>query len=220
MSTFDPHGYNEDEFDVYGAEPAFEETRGEYAWDAFASAEPAPEAPRHVRRGLEDVLNDLIDVVETAKQMPLSNSALISRDEVLELLREALDQLPDEIRQARHVLSSADVIVERAEVEATQLLDEVRARAASMVEKAEIVRLARQRAEQIVLEAKAQARQRIIEADDYIDGKLGGFEVVLSRLQKSTASAREAMSARSMPAGLLDAPRDAPATTFFDQERE
>ncbi len=216
MSTFDPHSY-EDDFDVYGATAPDEAPGEDYAWDAFATN---PEPARHVRRGLEDVLGELSEIVETAKQMPLSNSALISRDEVLDLLREAMELVPDEIRQARHVLSSADVIVERAEVEANQLLDEVRARAASMVEKAEIVRLARQRAEQIVLEAKTQARQRIIEADDYIDGKLGGFEVVLSRLQKSTASAREAMSARTMPAGLVEAPTDVPATTFFDQERE
>ncbi|MBU6495230.1 MAG: hypothetical protein KGR42_02270 [Acidobacteria bacterium] len=218
MSTFDTHSYD-DEFEVYGAVSSEEAPADEYAWDAFAPAQ-APEAPRHVRRGLEDVIGDLVEIIETAKQMPLSNSALISRDEVLELLREAMDLVPDEIRQARHVLSSADVILERAEVEANQLLDEVRARAASMVEKAEVVRLARQRAEQIVLEAKAQARQRIIEADEYIDGKLGGFEVVLGRLAKSTASAREAMNSRTMPAGLLTPATEAPATTFFDQERE
>ena len=54
---------------------------------------------RHVRRDIESDLRDLIELVANAKQMPLSNSALISRDDVLGLLEQALRDLPDEIRQ-------------------------------------------------------------------------------------------------------------------------
>ena len=68
---------------------------------------------------------------------------------------------------------------------AQQLMDQVRAEAARMVDKTEIVRQSRLMAEQIVADAHAQARQMINQSEDFIDGKLGSFEIVLERLLKT-----------------------------------
>jgi len=64
--------------------------------DAQRSAGEEPDAEALVREALELVL--------TAKTMPLSASVLISRDEVAEVLQGALDRMPDELRQARWLL--------------------------------------------------------------------------------------------------------------------
>jgi len=55
-----------------------------------------------------DLLEHLRELVETARSMPLSNSAIVNRDEVLELLDETLERLPEELRQARWLLKERE----------------------------------------------------------------------------------------------------------------
>jgi hypothetical protein len=54
--------------------------------------------------GIESILHQLLDLMATAKSMPLSSSAMVSREEVTSLLQAALESLPDELRQARWLL--------------------------------------------------------------------------------------------------------------------
>jgi len=89
---------------------------------------------RHVRRDIETDLRDLIELVANAKQMPLSNSALIPRDDVLGLLEQALRSLPT--RSARRAGRCATAGMMAAELQkAQQLMDQVRAERHRMVDK-------------------------------------------------------------------------------------
>ncbi len=192
---------------------------------------------RHARRDIEASLRDLIDLVGTAKQMPLSNSALIPREEVLGLLEQALHDLPEEIREARWALRDREELMAAEVHKAQQLMDQVRAEAARLVDKTEIVRQSRLKADQIIADAQTKARQMINQSEDFIDGKLGNFEIVLERLLKTARSGRERLNAQGLPTSLLEgrpsendfldaepvthATRDeSPATdsSFFDQD--
>ncbi len=209
MTSFD--GYDPDDF------------VGDYP------AEPAPPVG-----DIDADLAALIDIVRSAKQMPLSNSALIARDDVLALLSRARENLPDEIREARWALRDREELMAAEVHKAQQLMEQVRAEAARMVERTEIVRQSRLVADQIVADAEARSRQMINQAEDFIDGKLGNFEIVLERLLKTTHSGRERLNAQGLPTSLLDAhqvggeflgaeepPAAAPPvedTSFFDQD--
>jgi len=172
--------------------------------DGYDNDEFVDNAARHGRRDIEADLRELLDLVANAKQMPLSNSALISRDEVMGLLEQALHSLPDEIREARWALRDREELMAAELQKAQQLMDQVRAEAARMVDKTEIVRQSRLKAEQIVADAHTQARQMINQSEDFIDGKLGGFEIVLERLLKTARSGRERLSAQGLPTSMLN----------------
>lgn len=177
------------------------------SFDGYDDPEEFNEAPgRHIRRDIESDLRDLIELVANAKQMPLSNSALIPREDVLGLLDQALHSLPDEIREARWALRDREELMAAEMQKAQQLMDQVRAEAARMVDKTEIVRQSRLKAEQIVSDSQAQARQMINQAEDFIDGKLANFEIVLERLLKTAHSGRERLSAQGLPTSMLEAP--------------
>ncbi|MHB8335377.1 MAG: DivIVA domain-containing protein [Acidimicrobiales bacterium] len=206
------------------------------SFDGYDPDEYAAEPARHARRDIEADLRQLIDLISAAKQMPLSNSALIAREEVLGLLDDALRDLPDEIREARWALRDREELMAAEMHKAQQLMDQVRAEAARMVDKTEIVRQSRLKADQIIAEAQAQARQMINQSEDFIDGKLGNFEIVLERLLKTTRSGRERLSSQGLPTSLLDtrategdflSPEPTPAppeeptpadSSFFDQD--
>jgi hypothetical protein len=188
---------------------------------------------QHARRDIETDLNELRDLVANAKQMPLSNSALVPREDVLGLLDQAIRDLPDEIREARWALRDREDLMAAEVQKAQQLMDQVRSEASRMVDKTEIVRQSRLAADQIIADAQAKARALVNQSEDFIDGKLGNFEIVLERLLRTARSGRERLSAQGLPTSLIEAapaeesfvsPSDAsPAgepedASFFDQD--
>ena len=158
--------------------------------------------PNNSQHNIEDNLRHLEEIIVHAKQMPLSSSALVQREEVLAIIQDALNNLPDEIRQARWALRDREELMAAEQQKAEQLMDKVRAEAARMVDKTEIVRQSRIQADKIIADAQAAARKMINESDDFIDGKLGGFEIVLDRLLRTVQSGRERMASQGMPLSL------------------
>ena len=180
------------------------------SFDGYDDPEEFTEASgRHARRDIESDLRDLIELIANAKQMPLSNSALVPRDEVLGLLEQALRSLPEEIREARWALRDREELMAAEVQKAQQLMDQVRSEAARMVDKTEIVRQSRLKAEQIISDAQMQARQMVNEHEDYLDGKLGSYEIVLERLLKTIRSGRERLNAQSLPVPPAESSPDA-----------
>jgi cell division septum initiation protein DivIVA len=173
------------------------------------------------RRGeLPELIEELIGIVERAKSMPLSSSAIISRDEVLGLLLAARDALPVELLNARRMLQDHEGLRQRAEREADELLDEARSQAQYMVQRTEVVRQARHHAERLVEEAEADARRVRHEADDYVDRRLAAFEIVLDRTMRTVRAGRERLAVvpdlqtGNGSDGVTSAAEDA----FFDQD--
>ena len=175
---------------------------------------------QHARRDIETDLHELIDLVTSAKQMPLSNSALVPREDVLALLEQALRDIPDEIREARWALRDREELMGAEVQKAQQLMDQVRAEAARMVDKTEIVRQSRLAADQIVADAQAKARALVNQSEDFIDGKLGNFEIVLERLLRTTRSGRERLSAQGLPTSMIEPAPDADPDTEFVRPTE
>ena len=71
--------------------------------------------------GIESILHQLLDLMATAKSMPLSSSVMVSRDEVTSLLQAALESLPDELRQARWLLREREEFMAERSREAEAL---------------------------------------------------------------------------------------------------
>ena len=130
----------------------------------------------------EALLRQAVDVVTTAKPMPLSSSVLISRDQVLDLLEGALSALPEELRQARWLLREREEFMAEKQREADAVLEDVKAQAERMVSRTELVRQSKETAAKIISEAEETARRMRHEAEDYCDQKLAGMEIVLNRV--------------------------------------
>jgi cell division septum initiation protein DivIVA len=183
--------------------------------------ERGPGSGAEGRLELAEILEELVGLVERAKSMPLSSSAIIGREEVLELLNAARETLPTEFQRARRVIQERDEVRARAMREADELLDEARAQAAHMVQRTEIVRQARNNAERILADAEAESRRIRHEADDYVDRKLAAFEIVLDRTIRTVQAGRDRLSVNegdneADEIGEMDSAEDA----FFDQDRQ
>jgi cell division septum initiation protein DivIVA len=143
----------------------------------------------------ETVIREVIDIVNSAKAMPLSASVLVSRDEIIERLTTALDRWPDEVRQARWLLREREEFLADRAREAEALMEDVRVQAERMVSRTEVVRQANQVAQRILDDANEEARRMRHEAEDYCDQKLAGMEIVLERIMRTVQSGREKLQA-------------------------
>jgi hypothetical protein len=145
--------------------------------------------------GVESILNQLLDVMAGAKSMPLSSSAMVSREEVTSLVHAALEALPEELRQARWLLREREEFMAERGREADALMDEVRAQAEHMVQRTEIVRQANSVAQRILDDANEEARALRHQAEDFVDTKLAGMEIVLDRLTRTVQAGRAKLAA-------------------------
>jgi Fe2+ transport system protein B len=169
--------------------------------------------------GVEELLQRAIDLVSSAKAMPLSASVLVSREELLDVLHEAVERLPDELRQARWLLREKEEFLADREREAEALMADVRAQAEHMVSRSEVVRQANAVAQRILDDANEEARRLRHEAEDYCDQKLAGMEIVLDRITKTVRAGREKLQATVSPTTPADAVgNEAEAPGFFDQD--
>jgi hypothetical protein len=70
----------------------------------FATPPVTPNGP-----ATEVLLKRVMDVINNTRPMPLSSSHLLNnKDEVIELLEDAVSRLPDELRQARWMLKERE----------------------------------------------------------------------------------------------------------------
>ena len=174
----------------------------------------------------EALIGRSLDLVNSAKTMPLSASVLLSRDDLVQLLALALDRLPDELREARWLLKEREEFMAERDREAQALMDEVRAQAERMVARTDIVRQANRVAQRILDDANEEARRMRHETEDYCDQRLAGMEIVLDRTMKTVRSGRQKLQAISSPvesqhasAPTPDAAEEAEGESFFDQDR-
>ncbi len=140
---------------------------------------------------IEVLLRRLVDVISNAKSMPLSTSVLISKDEVLELLSEALLRLPEDLHNARWILRERAELLEKSTREGEEIVESARGRAERMVQRTQVVRDAKRAANRIIEDAEVESRRLRHEADQFCDRKLANFEIVLERLTKMVQAGRE-----------------------------
>ena len=170
----------------------------------------------------ETLVRRVVEVVSNAKSVPLSSSVMITKDEVLELLEDALERLPEELRQARWMLKEREEFLAKVAREGDDILEAARVRAERMVERQEIVREARHTAQRLMDEARDEARRLRMEAEDYCDQKLAAFEIVLERTLKTARAGREKLQVTPSPADRPDVALTDEAELsegFFDQDQ-
>ena len=191
----------------------------------MSTDEPAAGVPPDT----DTLIRRVIEIIDGTRALPLSSSVkLDNKQEVLDLLDEASQRLPDETRQARWMIRERDEYLAKMQREGDDIVQAGRLQAERMVQRTEIVREAQLTARRVTEAAHEEARRLRMEAEDYCDQKLAAFEVVLDRTIKTVAAGRQKLSVTPTP--ILDGPDTRVAgvdadgllggeDAFFDQDR-
>ena len=153
------------------------------------------------------VLDDLSDIVESARAMPMSDKCVVNRNEVLDLLDAVRAMLPTAVKEAEEILADRAALVEEAYRESERVVAEGNAQASSLVQQGqahqaalvsshEVTRAALAEADTIRGQAQAQAAQMRREVDDYLEERFTTFEASLTKTLSTVQRSRERVLAR------------------------
>jgi len=216
MSTYDEFQPDENEDELFASSEYYE---GHPPVEDFVYG-------RHARRNIEDDIRDALEIVMTAKGVPMSRSVMVSRDQLQPLLEDAIRNLPTELLEARRALREREALMAEEQRRADNLIELAKTRAAQMIETTEIVRLARVRAQEIVAEAEAKSRKMVTETEDFLDSKLAEYEISIGVVLKAVQRGRSRLRAATLPEPIHGERLDAfftdptPAEAPFDYDAD
>lgn len=168
-------------------------------------------------------LQQLEELVREAKSMPLSSSVLVSRDEVLQMVAEMQEALPEEIKQARWIVKDREELLAKARAEGERIVEQAREEQRRMAMKEAIAERAEEEAERIRVEAEDKVEEMRREAEDYVDAKLAQFEIALRRIledsQAATRAAAKTLDQVEIGRERLRAPTTVAEQRFGEPER-
>ena len=139
-------------------------------------------------------LEQLEELIREAKSMPLSSSVLVNREEVLEMIAEMQEGLPEEIKRARWIVRDREELLAKARGEGERIVQQAHDEQLRMARKEEIVARATQEADRIVSEAEERSRVMRSEAEDYVDAKLAQFEISIRRILEASQASTKSLS--------------------------
>jgi hypothetical protein len=139
---------------------------------------------------LQELVDELVLAVEGARNVPLSSSVMLDRNQLLDMLYRLRDELPDELRAARWMVREREAFVARTNEKARELLERARQRSEQLVSESYIVKEAVEEANSLVRRAEAEATRIRLEAEDYSEQSFEQAEGVLEDLLAQVRRAR------------------------------
>jgi cell division septum initiation protein DivIVA len=142
-------------------------------------------------------LAELRQMVEEARSMPMSASAVVNRSELLDLVSAVEAAVDEAFTDARRVLADREAVVEEGRNEAELIVADARNQREAMVSDTEVYRLAKREADEVLANARAEADALHKETDEYVDAKLANFEITLERTIDAVRRGRERLAGRT-----------------------
>ena len=146
---------------------------------------------------VEERLEELSQIVEQAKAVPLSASCMVNRAQVLDLIEDIRDALPSSLDAVDQLLAERESVVAEGTREADRIIAEAREEKFRMVSQHEVYLVAVAEAEALRRETDDEVTRMRQETDDYIDAKLASFEIILNKTLNAVERGRDKIRAES-----------------------
>ena len=159
-------------------------------------------------------LAELTATVEGARSMPMSASCVVNRSEVLDLLGALRDLLPKQLLEAQEVLGDRRGVVEDGRREADRIIADAQAERLRLLADTDVYAEAEAEATRLVDEARLLGESMRLEVEDYVDGKLANFEIVLTKTLAAVERGRQKLAGRN---DLHDLDEHEDHDSFLDQ---
>lgn len=139
----------------------------------------------------------LRELIQDARSMPMSASAVINRQEVLDAIDRIESAQASSSSESRAVLADRDSVMAEGEQIAIETVRQAELKRDELVSDSEVFRVATREAETLREQADAEAQQLRRETDAYIEERLANFEHSLGRLLTEVRRGIEKLSGRN-----------------------
>lgn len=166
---------------------------------------------------VQERLDELTVMVEDAKSMPLSASCVLNRAQLLDIIEEIRQLLPESVYRADELLADRESVVQDGRREADRILEQARAQSDRLVSEHEVYLAAVAESNALREETQRETARMRQETDDYIDAKLATFEITLQKTLQTVDRGRDRLRSQ-MYQELAPEPARTDETDFFDGE--
>lgn len=150
--------------------------------------------------GVEELLDMLFEMVDEAKNMPLSSDkCVLERGRALDLIDDIRAQFPVELGEAKKLVASRNDYIAAAKREAEVIRKQAEAEAQRMLAEESVLNQAKQRSAELMRQAEERSRELKRSANEYCEDALRRTEEAVAEaydeIKKSRARFRAAASA-------------------------
>lgn len=139
------------------------------------------------------LLDRMEELMTQATKVPLTGKVLADPEELLSLVDEMRELLPQEIREANRVARDREAILQEGKEEAEQTVREARALASQLTSEAAIAKEAQAQADELIDQAKRVAREIRQNALEWADELFARVQPDLERVATESQKAALAM---------------------------
>ncbi|GKX66270.1 ATPase [Inconstantimicrobium mannanitabidum] len=128
------------------------------------------------RMDIVELLEYLQDLIENSSKVPITGKVILDKKEILEVIEQIINYLPDEFKKAQWVMGEKDRILSEAKKEHETIKAETLSLMKKQVENHDIVKEAQLKAQDIITQAQREAKEMRLGARDYADEVLSQLE--------------------------------------------
>ncbi|MGN1411574.1 MAG: hypothetical protein ACI4WH_03565 [Oscillospiraceae bacterium] len=162
---------------------------------------------------IDDAINELEQLINSAKNMPFANKVLVDAEEVRDIINEMRECIPEEIKRARYIDNERDKLITEANEKANQIIDTAEERSNSLMQStnarvktlisesnitqeamkraSEILNNANEKADSIINNAQKHANDLKQVTNEYLIKNLVSSEQTLSNSLESVRKTKE-----------------------------
>ncbi len=140
-------------------------------------------------------IDRMVEMVESARSVPMSTSCVISREALLAALSALRADYPSELAAARDILQHRDEVIATGRQEADQIMADAQVERTQLIATHEIVSGAKREAARVQAEAKVATAALRDETNQLCETALANIEQLLRRTLSSVERGHERMRA-------------------------
>ncbi|MEG6584096.1 ATPase [Dendrosporobacter sp. 1207_IL3150] len=118
---------------------------------------------------IDEILDEIENMLVDSTRVPFTNKLVIEEDDLIRLLDELREVMPQEIKDAAKIVSERQRILEEAQKEAQNIVDQAKVYGTKLTDENIISKQAQEQANEIVLQARKAARDLQNDAITYAD---------------------------------------------------
>ncbi len=143
------------------------------------------------KMNMEDLIDQLAELLDKGMRLP-GGRVIVDVEKMRAVIDDLSLNMPQEVKQARGIVSDRAGIIEKAKMEADATIRSAEERAKAMVAQEEITKLAQQRANEIISNAQAKSRDMRKAAQDFVEDLMRradeGLTADLAELRRTRAA--------------------------------
>lgn len=118
---------------------------------------------------IDGILDELESIVTDGSRVPFTNKRIVEEDDIIRLLDELREKLPNEITEASQIVSERQRVLEKAQEEARKIVEQAKVYAAKLTDENIVAKQAQEQSNEIVTLANKEAGDLRNEAIGYAD---------------------------------------------------